>query len=110
MRRHTQETTKNKDTGTRPDMLKTKKNSQATLVNLIKLESGQTHPAHIFGGFHVFLHKNTRKKKSLAGETISAGVVFVHLSPSIPAYALKHCTELQHMVCERCFMSHAYTA
>lgn len=55
------ETTRNKETGTRLDMLK--KHLQATLVNLIKLESGQTHPAHIFGGFHVFLHKKEKKKK-----------------------------------------------
>lgn len=74
------ETTKNKETGTKLDMLKkTKKHLQATLVNLIKLESGQTHPAHIFGGFHVFLHKK-EGKKSLDGETISAGMVFAHLS------------------------------
>lgn len=70
------ETTRNKETGTRLDVLKkNKKHLQATLVNLIKLESGQTHPAHIFGGFHVFLRKKG-EKKSLDGETISPQVVF----------------------------------
>ena len=49
-------------------MLKRKgKHLQATLVNLIKLESGQTHPANIFGGFHVFLHEKRETENNQMG-------------------------------------------
>ena len=79
-----QETTSNKETGTGLDMLKQtkqiKKHLQAALVNLIKLESGQTHPAHIFGGFHVFLHKkgDGGEKKTLDSKIFnSVGVCLV---------------------------------
>lgn len=43
--------------------VKKKNNLQATLVNFIKLESCQTHPANVFGGFHVFLRRGKKKQK-----------------------------------------------
>lgn len=36
-------------------LIKRETHLQAALVNLVKLVPGQTHPAHVFGGFHVFL-------------------------------------------------------
>lgn len=64
-------------------------NLQVTLVNFIKLESGQTHPANVFGGFHVFLPQKEKAEDVTAhDEIMSAGLLFAHLSGNIPVFAL----------------------